>query len=61
MIYVRAGWSCVDPAPIPHDEMQRTYDWLKSWGMLEDTASPQQLVDANVQRFAHEPAGNVSV
>ena len=29
-----------DPAPIPLDEMQRTYDWLKSWGMLEQTATP---------------------
>ena len=28
-----------DPAPIPLEEMQRTYDWLKSWGMLEETAS----------------------
>ena len=26
----------VDPAPIPADEMQRTYDWVKSWGMLEE-------------------------
>jgi NitT/TauT family transport system substrate-binding protein len=42
-----------DPAPIPADEMQRTYDWLKSWGMLEDTASPHQLVDTAIQRFAH--------
>src|SRR5215207_10258192 len=33
-----------DPAPIPLDEMQRTYDWLKSWDMLEKTASPLQLV-----------------
>jgi len=42
-----------DPAPIPLDEMTRTFDWLKSWGMLEETASPQQLVNADVQRFAH--------
>jgi len=28
-----------DPVPIPLEEMQRTYDWLKSWGMLEETAS----------------------
>ena len=34
-----------DPAPIPLDEMQRTYDWLKSWGMLEQTATPLQLVN----------------
>jgi NitT/TauT family transport system substrate-binding protein len=34
-----------DPTPIPLDEMQRTYDWLKSWGMLEETASPLALVN----------------
>jgi NitT/TauT family transport system substrate-binding protein len=45
-----------DPAPIPHDEMQRTYDWLKSWGMLEQTASPLQLVNMDVQRAAHQAA-----
>ncbi len=45
-----------DPAPIPLDEMQRTYDWLKSWGMLEETASPLDLVDMSVQRVAHEAA-----
>ena len=42
-----------DPAPIPLDEMQRTFDWLKSWGMLESTASPVDLVDLDVQREAH--------
>jgi NitT/TauT family transport system substrate-binding protein len=42
-----------DPAPIPLDEMQRTFDWLKSWGMLESTASPLDLVDLEVQRQAH--------
>jgi len=45
-----------DPAPIPLDEMQRTYDWLKSWGMLEETASPLQLVDIDVQKRAHQAA-----
>jgi NitT/TauT family transport system substrate-binding protein len=45
-----------DPAPIPPDEMQRTYDWLKSWGMLEETASPLQLVNMDVQRHAHQAA-----
>jgi NitT/TauT family transport system substrate-binding protein len=34
-----------DPAPIPDDELQRTYDWIKSWGMLADIGSPLQLVD----------------
>jgi NitT/TauT family transport system substrate-binding protein len=46
----------VDPAPIPLDEMQRTYDWLKSWGMLEETATPLALVDLDVQRAAHQVA-----
>src|SRR3989442_12991021 len=45
-----------DPAPIPLDEMQRTYDWLKSWGMLEQTASPLELVNMDVQRYAHQAA-----
>jgi NitT/TauT family transport system substrate-binding protein len=42
-----------DPAPIPLDEMARTFDWLKSWGMLEQTASPLALVNADVQAHAH--------
>src|SRR6202795_786680 len=46
---------CV-PAPIPADEMQRTYDWLKSWGMLEETASPLQLINTQVQDRAHQAA-----
>jgi NitT/TauT family transport system substrate-binding protein len=45
-----------DPAPIPLDEMQRTYEWLKSWGMLEETASPLHLVDLQVQNYAHQAA-----
>ena len=42
-----------DPAPIPLDEMERTFDWLKSWGMLEQTASPLALANADVQAHAH--------
>jgi NitT/TauT family transport system substrate-binding protein len=42
-----------DPAPIPTDELQRTYDWVRSWGMLRDTASPLQLVNSGVQTHAH--------
>jgi NitT/TauT family transport system substrate-binding protein len=43
----------VDPAPIPMDEMQRTYDWLKSWGMLEATSSPRDLVNLQLQQQVH--------
>lgn len=46
-----------DPAPIPLDEMQRTYEWLKSWGMLEETASPLELVNMHVQSSAHSASG----
>jgi NitT/TauT family transport system substrate-binding protein len=42
-----------EPAPIPRDEMQRTYEWVRSWGMLEATPSPLQLVDIDVQTRAH--------
>ena len=30
------------------DEMQRTCDWLKSWGMLEATATPFDFVNLDV-------------
>jgi len=45
-----------DPAPIPIEEMQRTYEWLKSWGMLEATASPLDLVNLEVQHQSHSAA-----
>jgi NitT/TauT family transport system substrate-binding protein len=45
-----------DPAPIPIEEMQRTTEWLKSWGMLEQTESPLELVNAQVQSRAHAAA-----
>ncbi|HYK80277.1 MAG TPA: hypothetical protein VEU95_11645 [Micropepsaceae bacterium] len=46
-----------DPAPIPIEEMQRTYAWLKSWGMLGETESPLELVDVHVQAKAHSEMG----
>jgi NitT/TauT family transport system substrate-binding protein len=45
-----------EPSPIPLEEMQRTYDWVKSWGMLEATQTPLDLVDADVQSHAHAAA-----
>jgi len=42
-----------DPAPIPAEEMQRTYEWVKSWGMLEQTDSALDLVNMDVQARAH--------
>jgi NitT/TauT family transport system substrate-binding protein len=45
-----------DPAPIPAQEMQRTYEWVKSWGMLEETDSALELVNMDVQARAHAVA-----
>jgi NitT/TauT family transport system substrate-binding protein len=42
-----------EPAPIPIEEMQRTYDWVKSWGMLETARTPLELVNMDVQARAH--------
>src|SRR5437763_3386617 len=42
-----------DPAPIPADELQRTYEWVKSWGMLEQTESALDLINLDVQAGAH--------
>src|SRR5437764_4862805 len=41
-----------DPAPIPAEELQRTYDWVRSWGMLEETDSALDLVNMDVQKHA---------
>jgi NitT/TauT family transport system substrate-binding protein len=42
-----------EPAPIPAEEMQRTYEWVKSWGMLETAQSTAELVNMDVQARAH--------
>jgi ABC-type nitrate/sulfonate/bicarbonate transport system substrate-binding protein len=51
----------VDPAPIPADELQRTYEWMKSWDFLETGCAADELVNSTVQehgykRAPHEPA-----
>jgi NitT/TauT family transport system substrate-binding protein len=38
----------VEPAPIPPDELQRTFDWMKSWGFLENACAAKDLVDMNM-------------
>jgi NitT/TauT family transport system substrate-binding protein len=42
-----------DPAPIPADELLRTYEWVKSWDMLDATDSALDLVNMEVQARAH--------
>ena len=34
----------VEPAPIPEDELERTADWIKSWGMLETKENYNDLI-----------------
>jgi len=46
----------VDPAPIPPEELQRTYDWMKSWGFLDETPEALELVNMHVQKHGYEHA-----
>ncbi|MGE0627751.1 MAG: ABC transporter substrate-binding protein [Hyphomicrobiaceae bacterium] len=45
-----------DPAPIPAGELKRTYDWIKSWGMLARTENEADLINMLVQEQAHRVA-----
>ena len=42
-----------DPAPIPEDELTRTYEWMRSWHMLDDVGE-RSLIDAVRQSQAHD-------
>jgi hypothetical protein len=46
----------VDPAPIPADELERTFEWMKSWGFLENVCGATELVNMNVQKHGYEKA-----
>ena len=46
----------VDPAPIPADELQRTFEWMKSWGFLDNVGDAQQLINLETQLFGHGEA-----
>jgi len=43
----------VDPAPIPEEEARRTYEWMRSWGLLGDV-SWDALCDVQRQSLAHQ-------
>ena len=38
----------VEPAPIPEDELERTANWIKSWGMLTSTENHNDLVNRTI-------------
>ena len=42
----------VDPAPIPEEEARRTYEWMRSWGLVGDM-SWEELCDVERQSVAH--------
>ena len=46
----------VDPAPIPDAELERTANWIKSWGMLAETEDHTDLVNMDVQQGGHAAA-----
>ncbi|MCZ6848378.1 MAG: ABC transporter substrate-binding protein [Alphaproteobacteria bacterium] len=46
----------VDPAPIPDDELQRTYEWMKSWDFLETADEDTELVNPDVQEHGYQRA-----
>jgi NitT/TauT family transport system substrate-binding protein len=46
----------VDPAPIPLEEMQRTYEWMRSWDFLETGCGLTNLINENIQKNAHQKA-----
>ena len=53
----------VDPAPIPEEELQRTYDWMKSWGFLEtasrrDRPRQHQRADPRLRTRAERAGGH---
>ncbi len=43
----------VDPAPVPADEARRTYEWMRSWGLLGDVPW-EALFDPERQRVGHQ-------
>ena len=45
-----------DPEPIPTDELRRTFEWVRSWGMLENAEAAEKLVDLEIQARAHAAA-----
>ena len=49
----------VDPAPIPEAELQRTYDWMRSWGFLDETPEALNLINAHVQQHGYSGGQHV--
>lgn len=50
----------VEPAPIPSEELQRTFEWMKTWGFLDDITEAQQLVRVDMQLSGNAVHGQVA-
>lgn len=50
----------IEPQTIPESELQRTYDWMISWDMINSSFGVENLVDENVQRGGMEALGVLS-
>jgi NitT/TauT family transport system substrate-binding protein len=48
----------VEPAPIPEEELQRTYQWMVGWNMLDGGTGAEDLIDGERQRTAHDLAAS---
>lgn len=48
----------VEPAPIPEEELERTYQWMLGWDMLDGGTGAEDLVDGQKQTEAHNMAGS---
>jgi len=48
----------VEPAPIPEEELQRTYQWMLGWDMLDGGTGAEDLVDGQKQTEAHDLAAS---
>ena len=46
----------IEPTPIPEDELQRTYQWMVGWDMLDAQVQAEGLVDDHRQEAAHRMA-----
>ena len=44
------------PMPIPEPELQRSYEWIRSWGLLSETERAGSLVDQKSQNTIHSAA-----
>ena len=48
LVYIEPG------TPIPKDELQRTYDWMVSWDLIDQGLATEDLVNTKVAALADD-------